>query len=329
MTSHLTGSLASIKKGRINNPMGRLINGQWTDTSIVTSSNKGEYERVKQSFLELISDDHPQFKPESNRYHLYVSYACPWAHRTLIYRSLKSLEAHISVTVVCPDMLAHGWTFETQFPGSTGDQLYHQKYLYELYQKAAPQISTTVTVPVLWDKKEATIVNNESSQIIRIFNTAFNQITGNTDNFYPSQLQADIDQMNTLTYNAINNGVYRCGFAKTQDAYEEAVTVLFDTLQDLDTHLSTHSYLVGNQLTEADIRLVTTLLRFDPVYVTHFKCNIKRLIDFPNLYAYLNRLRELPAISSSTHLDHIKRHYFYSHHFINPYRIIPLGPKAY
>jgi glutathionyl-hydroquinone reductase len=307
--------------------MGKLIDGKWIQKNIVTSDTKGGYQRVKRSFLDTISDENRRFKPEKNRYHLYVSYACPWAHRTLIYRQLKSLDDHISVSVVHPDMLDHGWTFDTDFQGTTGDTLYSRQYLYEIYQKADARINTTVTVPILWDKKEETIVNNESSQIIRIFNSAFNDLTGNTEDFYPKGLQKDIDRFNEMIYEPVNNGVYKCGFARTQEAYDEAVNNLFKTLDGLDAHLENRLYLTGDQLTEVDLRLVPTLLRFDAVYVTHFKCSWKRIIDYPNLSIYLNRLKTIPAIQETTQLDHIKRHYFYSHEFINPYRIIPIGPE--
>ncbi|MGA0242254.1 MAG: glutathione S-transferase family protein [Candidatus Marinamargulisbacteria bacterium] len=309
--------------------MGKLIDGKWVESSIVSRNTDGGYERVQRGFLDTISPSHPRFKPESGRYHLYVSYACPWAHRTLIYRQLKSLESHISVSVVHPDMLEHGWTFDTDFSGCTGDSLYNHTNLYQLYQTADPTASTTVTVPVLWDKKEQTIVNNESSQIIRIFNTAFNDITGNTDDFYPEHWRDRIDAFNTMIYEPVNNGVYKCGFAQTQRAYDEAVSTLFNTLDALDDCLASQPYLVGEFLTEADLRLIPTLLRFDPVYVTHFKCTLKRIMDYPNLSRYLDRMKRHPAIYDTTHWDHIKRHYFYSHDFINPYRIIPLGPEGY
>ncbi|MBQ49208.1 MAG: glutathione-dependent reductase [Zetaproteobacteria bacterium] len=309
--------------------MGRLVSGKWLTASVITSGKDGGYERIPRSFLDGISSDSEKFQPESGRYHLYVSYACPWAHRTLIYRKLKNLEDHISVSVVHPDMLENGWSFATDFAASTGDDLYNRSYLYEIYQKADSEVSTSVTVPVLWDKKLQTIVNNESSEIIRIFNTAFNEITGNLDDYYPASLQKSIDAINDKVYENVNNGVYRSGFAKTQQAYDQSVTKLFETLDELEGILADRPYLVGDTLTEADIRLVPTLIRFDIVYVTHFKCNQRRIADYPNLTNYLNRLFKMDAIQSTTDFDHIKRHYYYSHESINPFRIIPIGPSHY
>ena len=307
--------------------MGRLVDGEWIKTSIITSDDEGAYDRLPRTFLDEVSKEHEKFQPESDRYHLYVSYACPWANRTLIFRALKGLEDHISVDVVDPDMLEMGWTFENKKPGTTGDSLYGKKNLLEIYQKADPKVSTSVTVPILWDKKHETIVNNESSQIIRIFNTAFNELTGNQDDYYPENLRSDIDQWNEEIYHAVNNGVYKSGFAKNQQAYEKAVTELFRVLDKLDNHLEGKDYLVGDQLTEADIRLVVTLLRFDIVYFTHFKTNVRRIIDYKNLSRYTQNLYEMDAIRKTTHFDHIKRHYYYSHPELNPQRIVPLGPE--
>ncbi len=306
--------------------MGRLVDGQWIAGSVITSGKDGAYERIPRSFLDTISADHERFQPESGRYHLYVSYACPWAHRVLIMRSLKGLTKHISVDVVHPDMLESGWSFASNFAGATGDSLYAQTYLYQIYQKAQSDVSTSVTVPVLWDKKEMTIVNNESSQILRIFNSAFNDLTDNQDDYYPKSLRTEIDELNERVYEYVNNGVYRSGFAKTQKAYEDAVTKLFQVLDELEERLEGKDYLVGERLTEADIRLITTLLRFDVVYVTHFKCNRKRISDYKNLSRYRRQLFQLAAIQSTTDFDHIKRHYYYSHESINPFRIIPVGP---
>lgn len=307
--------------------MGKLVDGKWVVQSVATSDKKGSYKRIPRSFLDQISKDHEKYNPESGRYHLYVSYACPWAHRTLIYRELKGLTDHISVSVVSPDMLDQGWIFDENFPGATTDDLYGEKFLKEIYTKADPNISTSVTVPVLWDKKEQTIVNNESSIIIRIFNEAFNELTGNQDDFYPENLRAEIDELNDYIYPHINNGVYRTGFAKSQDAYDKAVEGLFKALEVIDQKLEGKDFLVGNQLTEADIRLITTLLRFDLVYYTHFKCNIKMIKDFKNLSRYTRALYEIDAIKKTTNLEHIKRHYYYSHENINPFRIIPKGPN--
>lgn len=309
--------------------MGKLVNGEWIETSIITSDTSGRYDRQPRTFRDVISPDNPDLQPDSGRYHLYVSYACPWATRTLMYRSLKALENHISVSVVHPDMLEKGWHFATDFPAATGDALYGLNYLHELYQKAQSDVTTSVSVPVLWDKKNHTIVNNESSEIIRIFNTAFNTLTGNSDDYYPEPLRAEIDTWNDEIYHTVNNGVYRAGFAKNQAAYDEAVTKLFDTLDKLERHLEGRRYLVGEQLTEADLRLIPTLLRFDIVYYVHFKTNVRRIIDYKNLSRYTRELYAIDAIAKNHHFDHIKRHYYYSHESINPYRIVPKGPEEF
>ncbi|MBF91817.1 MAG: glutathione-dependent reductase [Rickettsiales bacterium] len=306
--------------------MGKLIDGKWNIESIITCNNYGEYERIPRTFLDTISNEHKTFKPESNRYHLYVSYACPWATRTLIYRQLKDLDRHIGVSIVHPDMLEDGWKFDQSFPGATKDHLYGKSFLREIYQKADKFVTSSVTVPVLWDKKTETIVNNESSHIIRIFNSNFNKLTGNQNNYFPKDKQTEIEEMNKLIYESINNGVYKSGFALTQKAYEKAVIKLFEVLEQLDKVLSKSKYLIENTLTEADLRLIPTLLRFDCVYVTHFKCNIKRIIDFKNLHRYMEDLLQIPAIKNTFFIDHIKRHYFCSHKSINPYKIIPVGP---
>ncbi|MFG1501350.1 glutathione S-transferase family protein [Halobacteriovorax sp. XZX-3] len=307
--------------------MGRLVDGKWVKSSVITSDESGAYDRVPRSFRDTISSNHSKYQPESGRYHLYVSYACPWAHRTLIYRKLKSLESHISVSVVSPDMLEMGWTFDKSIAGATGDDLYGLNYLQEIYLKADPKVSTTVTVPILWDKKTQTIVNNESSEIIRIFNSEFNELTGNHEDFYPEDLADKIDELNEFIYSNINNGVYRSGFAKTQEAYESAVTKLFTSLDRVEEILEGQKYLLGDRLTEADLRLVPTLLRFDCVYVTHFKCNLKRIKDYKNLSRYVRDLYSIEGIKETTNIEHIKRHYFYSHDDLNPYRIVALGPS--
>tara|TARA_A100001015_G_scaffold47619_1_gene52609 strand:+ start:582 stop:1514 length:933 start_codon:yes stop_codon:yes gene_type:complete len=306
--------------------MGKLINGKWVVKSIITSDNTGAYDRLPRTFLDDISKKHKIFQPESNRYHLYVSYACPWATRTLIFRKLKALESHISVSVVHPDMLEDGWVFNDSFPGATKDHLYNKKFLREVYQKADTKVTTSVTVPILWDKKTETIVNNESSHIIRIFNFSFNELTGNQVDFYPKFKRDRIDKINNQVYENLNNGVYKSGFARTQKAYDIAVTKLFETLDFLNKILGQSKYLVDDEITEADLRLIPTLLRFDAVYVTHFKCNIKRIIDYPNLTRYVKEMMLIPAVKETYKLDHIKRHYFFSHEQINPYRIIPKGP---
>ena len=305
--------------------MGMLINGKWTPSSIIRSDTKGRYDRLPRTFRHAITND-GVFTPLANRYHLYVSYACPWATRTLIYLSLKGLEGIINVSVVHPDMLENGWTFLTTFKDTSGDTLYHYNYLYQLYQKADNNITTSVTVPVLWDTHTQTIVNNESSDIIRIFNTAFNDITGNIYDYYPISLRDEINHWNTLIYDAVNNGVYQCGFATSQDAYDEAVDKLFNQLDTLDKHLSTQDFLVGNTLTEADIRLLPTLLRFDLVYYVHFKTNVRRIADYSHLSRYMHNLLSMDAVMKHYKPDHIKRHYYYSHAMINPYRIVPKGP---
>ncbi len=306
--------------------MGKLIDGKWIKKSIITLNKKGAYDRLPRTFLNTISNDHEIFKPESNRYHLYVSHACPWATRTMIYRKLKELESHISVSVVHPDMLEDGWKFDDSFNEATVDRLYGFKYLRQVYQKADSRVTTSVTVPILWDKKTQTIVNNESSQIIRIFNSAFNGLTYNQKDYYPQGKRLEIDGFNELIYQNINNGVYKTGFARTQESYDIAVRKLFDTLDELDQVLDNKKFLTGDSFNEADIRLIPTLLRFDLVYVTHFKCNLKRIIDYPNLSRYVKDMLKIPAVKETFHPDHIKRHYYYSHAQINPYRIIPKGP---
>lgn len=307
--------------------MGKLIDGNWVVKSIITSDSLGAYDRLPRTFLEYISKDNKIFKPESGRYHLYISYACPWATRTIIYRKLKKLEKHISVSVVHPNMLDEGWVFDESFPGATKDHLYGSQYLREIYQRADQNITTSVTVPILWDKETETIVNNESSQIIRMFNSEFNELTGNYDDYYPEQNRSDIDSLNDLIYETVNNGVYKSGFAKTQEAYDEAVTKLFETLNNLEARLSSSRYLIGDNITEADLRLIPTLLRFDAVYVTHFKCNLRRIIDYKNLSRYVQDMLLIRAVRDTLDIEHIKQHYYFSHEQLNPCRIIPKGPK--
>jgi putative glutathione S-transferase len=266
------------------------------------------------------------FTAESGRYHLYVSLACPWAHRTLIFRRLKGLTDHISVSVVHPDMLDRGWTFQKDDHGATGDTLFGHDYAYQIYTRADPTYSGRVTVPILWDKQRETIVSNESSEIIRMLNSAFDDLTGNHDDYWPEELREPIEAVNARIYDTLNNGVYRCGFATTQEAYDAAIAPLFDTLDWLEDLLSEHRYLLGTRITEADWRLFTTLLRFDPVYHLHFKCNRKRLIDYPNLWAYTRELYQWPGVRETVGMDHIVRHYHYSHDTINPSRILPINP---
>lgn len=308
--------------------MGQLIDGVWVRGSVSTNDQKGSFKRASSVFRNKISSNHPTYLPETNRYHLYVSYACPWAHRTLIFRKLKNLESHISVDYVHPDMLEMGWSFEKNFPGTSGDSLHNKRYVHEIYQLSDKDISTKATVPILWDKKTRTIVNNESAEIIRIMNDAFNDITKNKDDYYPEKFRDQIDSINDTIYENINNGVYRSGFSKTQNSYEEAVKNLFTSLDMVNDILEGRNYLVGDILTEADIRLVPTLIRFDCVYYFHFKCNLKKISEYKNISRYLRNLLEEDAIKSTTNFEHIKRHYFYSHENINPFRIIPIGPET-
>lgn len=320
--------------------MGLLVDGQWHDQWYDTKSSNGEFIRTTAQFRNWITKDGTAgpsgksgFQAESGRYHLYVSLACPWAHRTLIFRSLKNLQEHIDVSIVGTDMLDKGWTFNNDPQASFGievkDKLFNSEYYYQIYCMAKPTYSGRVTVPVLWDKKLNTIVSNESSEIIRMFNSAFDHLTGNKNDYYPEQIQHEIDQINNRVYEDINNGVYRSGFATTQQAYESAVTRLFDSLDWVENILSKQRYLLGSQITEADWRLFTTLLRFDPVYVGHFKCNIRRINDYPNLGNYVRELYQHPGIRETCNIDHCKRHYYYSHDTINPTRIIPRGPELH
>lgn len=292
------------------------------------SIENGEYRRKDSVFRRLIGDD--GFEAESGRYHLYVSLACPWAHRVLIFRKLKQLEEHISVSVVHPDMHNKGWTFlhndESQtLYGTTGDTLYSSELLSERYAQTDLNYEGNITVPVLWDKQTQQIVNNESSEIIRMLNFAFNDLTGNTDDYYPEQLQAKIDEVNAWVYHDINNGVYKTGFARTQAAYEKNCTQLFAALDKAEQILSKQRYIVGNVITEADWRLFTSLIRFDSVYYTHFKCNLRLLKEYENIYHYMLELYQFDDVASTVHTAHIKRHYYASHLAINPYGIVPLG----
>ena len=313
---------------------GLLVDGNWTQKDEFAEDD-GKFKREDSAFRNWITadggpgpDGQEAVKAEADRFHLYVSYACPWAHRALIFRHLKGLEDLIPVSVVHPHMLDHGWELKDDFPGATGDPLYGKSYLYEIYTRAKPDYSGKVTVPVLWDTQEEMIVNNESAEVIRIFNTAFNEITGNTSDFYPEALRGEIDEVNARVYEPVNNGVYKCGFAESQEAYDENITPLFDTLDWLEARLSDgRDFLAGNQLTEADIRLFTTLIRFDPVYFVHFKCNLKMIRQYDALNAYLQRIYEMPEVKPTVNFDHIKQHYYYSHKHINPYRIVPQGPR--
>ena len=313
--------------------MGLLVGGVWKDQWYDTESTDGKFERQDAGFRNWVTADGTAgpsgsagFKADSGRYHLYVSYACPWAHRTLIFRKLKGLDAHISISAVHPDMLQDGWTFDTDTYGATGDTLYGLPFARDIYTRAKPDYTGRVTVPVLWDKERETIVSNESSEIIRMLNSAFDAITGNTADYWPEDLREAIAPINERIYDTFNNGVYKAGFATTQEAYDEAVGPLFDTLDWLENRLSTHRYLMGDRLTEADWRLFTTLVRFDQVYHLHFKCNRRRIIDYPNLWAYTRELFQMPGIADTVNFKHIVRHYHYSHDSINPHRIIPINP---
>ncbi|MFB2550620.1 glutathione S-transferase family protein [Ensifer soli] len=313
--------------------MGMLVDGVWKDVWYDTTSTKGHFKRSQSSFRNWVTADGEAgpsgrggFKAEAGRYHLYVSLACPWAHRTLIFRALKGLEEMISVSVVEPYMGANGWEFAHGDPDATVDPLFGATALHQIYTRADPAYSGRVTVPVLWDKATGTIVSNESAEIIRMFNTAFAGLTGETPDFCPDALRDEIDAVNGRIYDAINNGVYKAGFATTQAAYEENVLALFDALDEMEARLSTQRYLVGGQLTEADWRLFTTLVRFDPVYVGHFKCNIRRIADYPALSAYLRDLYQTPGVARTVHMRHIKEHYYRSHGTINPTGIVPVGP---
>ena len=314
--------------------MGLLIDGKWEDQWYDTHSTGGAFKRSEAQFRNWVTSDGSAgpsgdagFKAESGRYHLYVSHACPWANRTMIFRALKGLEDHISVSVVHPDMLGEGWTFASDFEGATGDTLFGTDFARDIYIKAQPDVTTRVTVPILWDKQRETIVSNESSEIIRMFNSAFNEVTGDQQDFYPEALRSQIDEINKRVYDEINNGVYKSGFATTQKAYDSAVHTLFEALDWVEDILSKSRYLTGNQVTEADWRLLTTLVRFDPVYHLHFKCNRKRIIDYPNIWAYTRELYQWPGVAGTVHFDHIVRHYHYSHDTINPYRILPINPE--
>lgn len=310
--------------------MGLLIDGVWHDSWYDTEKTGGRFVRKESTFRNWITRDGQAgpsgeggFSAEAGRYHLYVSLACPWAHRTLIFRKLKELEAIISVSVVDPHMGSEGWVFGE---GELKDDIFGASKLYEVYLRADSNFTGRVTVPALFDKKRGTIVNNESSEIIRMFNSAFDDLTGDERDYYPAPLRKEIDAINAFVYDDINNGVYKAGFATSQAAYEEAFGKLFTALDRVEEILSRQRYLVGARLTEADIRLFTTLIRFDAVYVGHFKCNLRRVHDYPNLSNYLRELYQIPHFRDTVDMTHIKRHYYESHPTINPTRIVPLGP---
>lgn len=313
--------------------MGLLVDGVWQDKGYDTRKTGGRFQRSESQFRNWVTRDGSPgpsgsggFRAEPGRYHLYVSYACPWAHRALIFRKLKKLEDTISVSVVHHFMGENGWTFRAD-DGATGDDLYGLDYLHQIYTKADPHYSGRATVPTLWDKKNETIVSNESAEIIRMLNTAFDDWGDASLDLYPEPLRAEIDEVNALVYHAINNGVYRTGFATTQEAYEEAFQKLFDTLDVVEQRLSRHRYLIGDRMTEADWRLFTTLVRFDAVYYSHFKCNLRRIVDFENLSNYLRELYQVPGVAETVNMHHIKQHYYRSHESINPTCIVPAGPE--
>ncbi|GJH04757.1 glutathione S-transferase family protein [Paraburkholderia terrae] len=312
--------------------MGLLVDGQWQDKWYDTASTGGRFVRTDAIFRNWVTPDGEAgpsgtdgFEAEAGRYHLYVSLACPWAHRTLIVRALKGLEDMISVSVVHWLMLGDGWTF-ADGAGVVPDTLNHAKYLRDVYIAADKHYTGRVTVPILWDKHQRTIVSNESSEIIRMLNSAFDELGAEPGDFYPPPLRAEIDAINARVYDTVNNGVYKSGFATTQPAYEEAVVPLFDTLDWLEHKLSTQRFLTGNRLTEADIRLFTTLIRFDAVYFGHFKCNLRRIADYPNLSAYTRDIYQHAGVARTVNFEHIKRHYYESHRSVNPTGIVPLGP---
>jgi putative glutathione S-transferase len=313
--------------------MGLLVNGLWQDQWYETELSKGAFQREDAQLRHWLTADgnagptgEAGFKAEKGRYHLYVSLACPWAHRTLIFRELKGLQDYISFSVVSPDMSEFGWSFDQQAK-SSGDHLFGLDFLHQIYTKNKVDYTGRVTVPVLWDKESQRIVSNESSEIIRMFNSAFNDLTGNHLDFYPASQRNAIDDVNEWVYSDINNGVYRCGFATTQTAYEEAYHQLFNALDKVEIILGNQAYLVGDKVSEADWRLFTTLIRFDSVYYGHFKCNKRQIEDYENISHYLRQLFQVAGIKKTVDPFHIKRHYYFSHTMINPTQIVPFGPN--
>lgn len=309
--------------------MGMLVEGQWHDVWYDTAKSGGRFERKQSAFRDWIGHDaqgrETAFPAEAGHYHLYVSLACPWAHRTLIMRALKGLEGLISVSVVHWLMAENGWTF-AQGPGVVPDPIHHAQFMHQIYTAAQADYSGRVTVPVIWDKQTGTIVNNESAEILRMLNRAFDDLGALPGDYCPAHLEAEIDAVNARVYDTVNNGVYKAGFATTQAAYEEAIAPLFDTLDWLDARLERSRFLIGDSLTEADIRLFTTLVRFDAVYYGHFKCNLRRIEDYPQLSGYLRDIYQMPGIAQTVNFQHIKGHYYESHKTINPTGIVPLGP---
>ncbi|SEM97831.1 glutathione S-transferase family protein [Palleronia pelagia] len=318
--------------------MGKLVDGIWTDQWYDTESTGGEFKRSSSDYRNWITADGSAgptgeggFRAEPHRYHLYVSYACPWASRALAFLKLKQLEDIIGVSVVHPHMLGDGWSFDSDYPGATGDTVYGLPFARDIYLRADPKTTGRVTVPILWDLQRETIVSNESSEIIRMLNSAFDGITGNTDDYWPEDLRDAIEPVNERIYETVNNGVYKAGFATSQSAYEDAVVPLFDSLDWIEGVLANNRYLLGDRITEADWRLFVTLVRFDPVYHLHFKCNRRRIVDYPNLWAYTRELYQWRTpdggrVADTVNFDHIVQHYHYSHDNINPHRIIPINP---
>ncbi|MDJ0612702.1 MAG: glutathione S-transferase family protein [Rhizobiaceae bacterium] len=314
--------------------MGLLVDGVWKDQWYDTKKSGGKFERSAAQFRNWITKDgsagpsgEAGFKAEAGRYHLYVSLACPWAHRTLIFRALKGLEDMVSLSVVHWYMAENGWTFEKDENGLGGDDLFGSDFAHQIYTKADPNYSGRVTVPILWDKQKNTIVSNESSEIIRMFNSEFDDIGAKQGDYYPSEKRAEIDALNERIYDTFNNGVYRCGFATTQEAYDEAIGPLFETMDFLDERLKNSRFLVGDEPTEADWRLLTTLLRFDPVYHGHFKCNKKMLMEYEYLWPYTRDLYQWPGVAETFNIEHIRKHYYVSHETINPHRVLPTGAE--
>ena len=313
--------------------MGLLIDGVWSSQWYDTKKSGGRFERDTARHRNWVTADGSAgptgsggFAAESGRYHLYVSHACPWAHRTIIFRALKGLNDHITASVVHPLMLDNGWTFEDDFDGASGDDLFDKSYMHEIYTLNDPEASGRVTVPVLWDKKTDQIVSNESSEIIRMFNSAFDGLTGNDKDYWPEPMRDAIEEVNQYIYHNINNGVYKAGFATRSEIYIAAVNDLFDALDRMEERLSSKRYLMGDKLTEADWRFFTTLVRFDPVYVGHFKCNIRRIVDYPSISGYMRELYQMPGIAETVNMSHIKTHYYASHSTVNPTGIVPVGP---
>ena len=312
--------------------MGQLVDGTWVDDWYDTKSTGGHFKRNESGFRNWVTPDgsagpsgEPGFEAEAGRYHLYISYACPWAHRTLIFRAVKGLQDMIGLSVTHWFMGDQGWTFR-EGPGVIADPINGARFVHQIYTAADPRYSGRVTVPILWDRKQATIVSNESSEIIRMFNSAFDGIGATPGDYFPTELQDEIEAVNDRIYNTLNNGVYKCGFSTTQEAYDAAIGPLFDTMDWLEDRLSGRRYLVGDRITEADWRLFPTLFRFDGVYNGHFKCSKRRLIDHPNLWAYTRDLYQQPGVAETANLEHVRLHYHQSHESVNPTRIVPTMP---